>query len=432
MLTKDLLRYKIQSGKIYPQFVKPTDEKLLSVADQLITVFEKSSDKTRSTLLAASKEVIDSSASPLIIKRGFEKLLLDRTDFDTSPNEALITFRHRLFTETSRLLSQEQFKDYSAYQQKVLEAVESESLTDASVADQNALGEQLYADLPSCQPILSFKTLSPEHLLHRYNTAQVQGLLLHCNSLTLNLTDSMTAELRQLFKYLRFHQLLCTIQRGDGSEDTHQQEHDEQKDKTENQNVYRITVDGPLNLFYKTKRYGMNLANFFVAVLHQPKWELIAEIQMRNKRPLRLYLNETSGIKPISQQFLAYIPEDIAHFQAMLANKTDEWQINPGSQFLPLPGDAYCFPDYELVHNNGVKVAIELFHPWHQGHLLSRLQTLAERTDTPLILGVSKELEKKPIIADAIESSTYFSQFGFTFRDVPTMGTLLPILNALV
>ena len=138
------------------------------------------------------------------------------------------------------------------------------------------------------------------------------------------------------------------------------------------------------------------------------------------------------GIKPISQQFLAYIPEDIAHFQAMLANKTDEWQISPGSQFLPLPGDAYCFPDYQLVHISGVKVAIELFHPWHQGHLLSRLNTLAEQTDTPLILGVSKELEKKPIIADAMASSSYFSQFGFTFRDVPIMGTLLPILNSLV
>ena len=432
MLTKDLLRYKIQNGKIYPQFVSPTDEKLLSVADQLITVFEKSSNKTRSTLLAASKEVIDSSALPLIIKRGFEKLLLDRTDFDTSPNEALITFRHNLFTETSRLLSQEQFEDYSAYQQKVLEIVDSGSLADVSAGDDKTLGEKLYADLPSCQPILSFKTVSPEHLLHRYNTAQVQGLLLHCNALTLNLTDSMTAELRQLFKYLRFHQLLCTIQRVHRSEDTHQQEHNKKTDRTANQNVFQITVDGPLNLFYKTKRYGMNLANFFVAVLHQPKWELIAEIQMRNKRPLRLYLNESCGIKPISQQFLAYIPEDIAHFQVMLAHKTDAWQISPGSQFLPLPGDAYCFPDYQLVHISGVKVAIELFHPWHQSHLLSRLNTLAERTDIPLILGVSKELEKKPIIADAMESSSYFSQFGFTFRDVPTMGTLLPILNSLV
>ncbi len=410
MLTKDLLRYKIQNGQIYPEFVNPNDNKLLTIADQLITVFEESTDKARSTLLEASKHIIDSTPGTPLIKRGLEKLLLDRTEFDTAPNEELIAFRQKLFTETSRLLSQEQFLDYADYQQKVGQIAGNESQPGAELSD------RLYADLPSCQPILSFKTLSAEHLLHRYNTAQVQGLLLHCNSLTLNLTDSMTAELRQLFKYLRFNQLLSTIR----------------KEKVENEELFQITVDGPLNLFYKTKRYGMNLANFFVAVLHQPKWELTAEVQFRNKRRSRLYLNESCGIKPISQQFLAYIPEDIQLFQEMLRNKTDDWQIRPGSQFLPLPGDFYCFPDYQLTHTSGVEVAIELFHPWHQGHLLARLNTLAEQTDTSLILGVSKELEKKSIIAEALEASTYFSQFGFTFRDVPTMGALLPILNSLV
>ncbi|MDE0085450.1 MAG: DUF790 family protein [Candidatus Poribacteria bacterium] len=410
MLTKDLLRYKTQNGQIYPQFVNPTDNKLLTIADQLITVFEESPDKARSTLLEASKHVIDSTPGTLIVKRGLEKLLLDRTEFDTAPNEELIAFRQKLFTETSQLLSQEQFQDYVDYQQKVGQIAGNESQPEAE------LGDRLYADLPSCQPVLSFKTLSAEHLLHRYNAAQVQGLLLHCNTLTLNLTDSMTAELRQLFKYLRFNQLLSTIR----------------KEKSENVDMFQITVDGPLNLFYKTKRYGMNLANFFVAVLHQPKWELTAEVQFRNKRRSRLYLNESCGIKPISQQFLAYIPEDIQLFQEMLRNKTNEWKIRPGSQFLPLQGDFYCFPDYHLSHTSGVEVAIELFHPWHQGHLLARLNTLAEQTATPLILGVSKELEKKPIIADALAASTYFSQFGFIFRDVPTMGTLLPILNSLV
>ncbi|MDE0634316.1 MAG: DUF790 family protein [Candidatus Poribacteria bacterium] len=411
MLTKDLLRYKIQNGQIYPQFVKPTDSQLLAIAEQLISVFEESTDKARSTLLEASKHVIDSTPGTPLVKRGLEKLLLDRTEFDTAPNEELIAFRQKLFTETSRLLSQEQLQDYADYQQKVEQIVRNEGLPEGT-----ALGDRLYADLPSCQPILSFKTLSAEHLLHRYNTAQVQGLLLHCNSLTLNLTDSMTAELRQLFKYLRFNQLLSTIR----------------KERVENEDLFQITVDGPLNLFYKTKRYGMNLANFFVAVLHQPKWELTAEVQFRNKRRSRLYLNESCGIKPISQQFLAYIPEDIQLFQEMLHNKTADWQIHPGSQFLPLPGDFYCFPDYQLMHTSGVEVAIELFHPWHQGHLLARLNTLAEQTDTRLILGVSKELEKKPIIAEALEASTYFSKFGFTFRDVPTMGTLLPILKSLV
>ena len=424
MLTKDLLRYKTQNGQIHPQFVKPTDTKLLAIAEQLIAVFEESPDKPRATLLETSKHIIDSTTGPPIIKRGLEKLLLDRTEFDTTPNEELIAFRQKLFTETSRLLSQEQFENYTDYaqaacglvgQSKVLGTTE-ESRPEVAPIEAEDLTAKLYADLPSCQPVLAFKTLSAEHLLHRYNTAQVQGLLLHSNSLTLKLADSLTAELRQLFKYLRFNQLLSTIQ----------------KEKTENNDVYQITVDGPLNLFYKTKRYGMNLANFFLAVLHQPKWELTAEIQFRNKQRYGLSLNESCGIKPISRQFLAYIPEDIQLFQTMLRNKTDDWQIRPGSQFVPLPGDFYCFPDYQLVHKSGVETAIELFHPWHQGHLIARLNTLAEQTDVSLILGVSKELEKKPLIAEALAASVYFSQFGFTFRDVPTIRTLLPILTALV
>ena len=407
MLTKDLLRYKTQNGQILPQFVNPADHRLLGIAEQLIAVFEESPDKPRATLLESSKHIIDSTPGTPIVKRGLEKLLLDRTEFDTTPNEALIAFRQKLFTETSRLLLQEQFENYTDYQHKV-----SGIMTDESSIEGTELGNKLYADLPSSQPVLTFKTLSAEHLLHRYNTAQVQGLLLHSNSLTLKLADAMTAELRQLFKYLRFNQLLSTIRK------------EEER--------YQITVDGPLNLFYKTKRYGMNLANFFVAVLHQPKWELTAEIQFRNKQRYGLSLDESCGIKPISQQFLAYIPEDIQLFQTMLGNKTDDWQIRPGSQFLPLPGDLYCFPDYHLVHKSGVETAIELFHPWHQGHLIARLNTLAEQKHVSLILGVSKALEKKPLIADALAASAYFSQFGFTFREVPTIRTLLPILNALV
>ena len=407
MLTKDLLQYKIQNGQIHPQFIEPADSELLKIAEQLIAIFEASLNESRATLLESSKHIIDSTPGTPIVKRGLEKLLLDRTEFDTAPNEELIAFRHNLFTETSRLLSQEQFADYADYQHKVLQIT-----ADKSPMEQTELSAKLYADLPSSQPVLTFNTLSAERLLHRYNTAQVQGLLLHCNTLTLKLADSMTAELRQLFKYLRFNQLLSTI-RKEGE-------------------LYEITVDGPLNLFYKTKRYGMNLANFFIAVLHQPKWELAAEIQFRNKRRSRLSLDESCGIKPISQQFLAYIPEDIQLFQKMLENKTDDWQIRPGSQFLPLSGDFYCFPDYQLAHKSGVETAIELFHPWHQGHLIARLNTLVEQKDVSLILGVSKELEKNSLIAEALETSEYFSQFGFTFRDVPTMRTLLPILNSLV
>ena len=412
MLTRDLLRYKIRSRQIYPQFIEPTDRRLLTIAEQLIAIFEKSPNTPRATLLEASKQIIDSTPGIPVVKRGLEKLLLDRTEFDTAPNETLIAFRQRLFMETSRLLSEEQFQDYTDYRHRVSQITPDESQPEIAATAEGELASKLYADLPSCQPVLTFRTLSGEHLLHRYNAAQVQGLLLHCNTLALRLADAMTAELRQLFKYLRFNQLLSTIRK--------------------EEQLYRITVDGPLNLFYKTKRYGMNLANFFIAVLHQPKWELTAEVRFRNRQPSQLSLDESCGIQPISQQFLAYIPKDIQLFQTMLRNKTDDWQIRPGSQFLPLAGDFYCFPDYQLIHKSGIETAIELFHPWHQGHLIARLNTLAEQTNAALILGVSRELEKKPLIADALAASAYFSEFGFTFRDVPTMRSLLPILNSLV
>ena len=445
MLTKDLVRYHIENGHIVPQFIEPTDAALLAIAEQLIAVFEDSLGKPRNAVLEESKEIVDAASGILVVKRGLEKLLLDRTEFDTAPNEELIAFREKLFTETSRLLSGEAFEDDAAYRRRVEEIARVES----EPTGPEELRARLYADLPSCQPVVAFKTLSPERLLHRYNCAQVQGLLLHCNTLTLRLADSMTAELRQLFKYLRFHQLLSTIQKESGpgasrpgaffdgalrpggfSEEASRPgglSYGEEKA------FYQITVDGPLNLFYKTKRYGMNLANFFVAVLHQPEWELMAEIRLRHQPTYRLRLDESCGIKPISQQFLAYIPEDIQLFQTMLHNKTDAWRVTPGSHFLPLIGDFYCFPDYALVHQSGVEAAIELFHPWHQGHLIARLNTLAEHpAATNLILGVSTELSKQPMLAAALEASAYFSAFGFTFRSVPTMGALLPILDSLV
>ena len=416
MLTKDLLRYKTQNGQIHPQFIKPADPELLSISEQLIAVFEEASDKPRATLLESSKHIIDSTPGTPIVKRGLEKLLLDRTEFDTTPNEELIAFRQQFFTETSRLLSQETFENYADYAQAACGFVGQYKMLGTMTEDPKSevedLTDKLYSDLPSCQQVLAFKTLSAEHLLHRYNTAQVQGLLLHSNSLTLKLADSMTAELRQLFKYLRFNQLLSTIRK--------------------EEELYQITVDGPLNLFYKTKRYGMNLASFFVAVLHQPKWELTAEIQFRNKQRYRLSLDESCGIKRLPNSSSPISPKTSNSFRQCSAIKTDDWQIRPGSQFIPLPGDLYCFPDYQLVHKSGVETAIELFHPWHQGHLIARLNTLAEQKDVSLILGVSKELEKKPLIAEALAASVYFSQFGFTFRDVPTIRTLLPILNALV
>ena len=73
------------------------------------------------------------------------------------------------------------------------------------------LGTQLYGDLPPFQKVLNFKKMTAEELLHRYNCAQVQGLLLRSESLMLTLPESVPAKLRQLLKYLRFNKLFAKI-----------------------------------------------------------------------------------------------------------------------------------------------------------------------------------------------------------------------------
>ena len=402
MLTKDLIRYTTANDTITPEFIDPADPSLIAVAEQLLSVFETGAGKTREELSKESRLVIDSAPCPAIVARGLEKLLLDRTEFDTDSNDERFQFRQDLFARTSQLLSNEIFESLEGYQGRVgIEFNQSPQ----------ALADELYSDLPAYQQVIDFAPLSANRLLHRYNCAQVQGLLFHCDQVTLKIPDAPTGSLRQLFKYLRFRQLLATI-----TKDT--------------EGAFWIAVDGPLNLFYQTRKYGINLANFFTAVLHQEKWELRASIHVR-QRSYQLALSDDCGILPDASHFVTYIPREMQLFLDIFDEKAVGWRIETGSHFVPLEGEFYCFPDYTLCHVSGVQIAMELFHPWHASHLTVRLQQLADTNKPPLILGVSRVLLKNSLVEGAIEASDYFSHFGFVFRQVPTMSQILPILNRL-
>ncbi|MEZ4764708.1 MAG: DUF790 family protein [Calditrichia bacterium] len=242
MLTKDLLRYDAKSGQISPKFIDPEKPKLLTVASELIEIYKAAvGENTRNQLAEAVKPVIDAAPFSAIVARGLDKLLQDRTEFDTAPNAELMDFRQQIFSETAQLLREKPFASEADFRQQVAATIGQPSETIAG---------ELYADLPDFQRVTHFKPYSAERLLLRYNVAQVQALLMRCSELTLKLSDSGAPEMRQLFKYLRFRQLLASIRKDDSGD-------------------FLITVDGPLNLFYKSQKYGMNLALFFSGV-HTP------------------------------------------------------------------------------------------------------------------------------------------------------------------
>ena len=414
MLTKDLLRFTTQKEQIRPLLINAEDSALLSCAQQLLEVFEASKGKTREALLEDSKEVINRTPGDAVITRGLEKILLDHTEFDTTLDDALLDLRKELFQHTSRILAKRIYADLKDYHETIQETFQLNSEKQLVTR----LGQQLYSDLPSFQQVLHFKTFSPENLLHRYNCAQIQGLLLRCNRLNLRITDKDPALLRQLCKYLRFYQLLADI--------TEEQKGD-----------YLITIDGPLNLFLQTQKYGMNLANFFPAILHQPQWQLQAQIRMSKRKEYLLVLNESCKIRSHYRQFLAYLPEEIDLFQKSFQQKSKTWSVEPGKQFLPLGGESYCFPDYMLNHPSGVEVSLELFHAWHASHLIVRLRQLEQERSSesevfPLLVGVAKSLLKDSNVAQAVNQSRYFSQAGFIFGKMPPADKVLLLLEQFV
>ena len=404
MLTKDLVRFSLKGTAVKPDFIDPSNPALIGLAENLLAVFRESVGKTRSQVEEESKVIIDGAETSALFARGLEKLLMDRLEFETAADEDLIAWRHELFLKTSELLSQNEFPSLDAYHR---------ALTQQQDKPIEALTDTLFSDLPENQRALHFKRFSADRLLHRYNIAQVQWLLLNAHALTISTKHQDTKAWRQFFRHLRFHQLLADISKNKAG-------------------TFKITVDGPMSLFQQTKKYGLSLAAFFPAVLHLSEWKLQADIHLRNRKPKRLVLDHTAGLRPYSNHFLAHVPEEIAMFQKLFQTEETDWTLTSPEDFIQLPGDAYGMADFGLKHASGRALGLECFHTWHGGPLTHRLKQLeGNDEDPPLLLAVDRKLAKDPAIASRLEESPYFQKWGFLFRDMPSPKVVLKSLKSL-
>ena len=414
MLTKDLLCFRTKSGKILPKFVDTTSPKFLKIAFELTELFSDSIGENRGNLVNRSKQVLEGFTVGVMVGRGLEKLLIDSTEFDTESKTEVLELREKVFSTSSALMRKHEHSgsynsDFS--EKDILESYRKNLARSIGITSEN-LSDQLYSDLPPFQKVIKFRKITGEALLHRYNCAQVQGLLLSSEKIKLKLPESSTASLRQLIKYVRFNKLLAKIS------------FDHKKSKS-----IDMQIDGPLSMFLQTQKYGLNLANFFPAVLHQQEWEMDATVRIHKNRTYILQLDQSCGIRSHLRQFLAYVPEEIQKLGQQLAKKLPDWTLSSSNDFVPLSGENMCFPDYLLKHISGKKVPLELFHNWHSAPLLNRLSQLDAQKETPLLIGINRSLLKNKDVANKLESSDYFSRFGFLFRDVPTTAMLLPLLE---
>lgn len=437
MLNKNLLRYDIRNQKIFPRFLDTQNRVWQKISGELALIYENGSGHSREELAELVQPILNNARSPLTAK-GLNKLLLDRCVFQEANGE-FESFRMKVFTTAAQKFRQQQTggqqpsdlplsgtnnlkkpsdlplsgtNNLEMFRQVVAQSLDM---------DPDSLTKRLYGDLPNRQLLLSFKPISPEQLLHRYNMAQAQGLFFSADSLLIEMEEPAIGVRRKFFHHLNYFHILAHISQKRSGQ-------------------FSIQVYGPLNLFTNNRKYGMQLARFIPSVCALKRWHIQANLVMDNAEHVTLELDHDTGLKSHFAQTSTYVPEEFERFAQQFESlkkssntkKTGQgtggWKIKNNTALLDMGGQEWIVPDFSFRHDSGQVVHLELFHRWHATQLMRRLQNL-QKQDKPLALGVDRFLAKNVQTKAILEQSEWYQQHGFTFNSFPPVKRILDCLN---
>ena len=397
MLTREHLRLHRRADRAIPVFVDPGDPGWLAAAESVLAVF-RTTARARGTR-GELEERLETVNDPAHETDALVKLATDQSEFADAFECDYPKLRAELFAASAGLLG-------SAASPEDLRAKLA-----ARPEFAKFLAGDIYGDLPENQRLTAFRDMTAKELLERYNLAQAQGLLMFAQSLTIRTPGAEPAELRRLFKYLKFFRLLASVKRdGEG---------------------FVLNVSGPLAIFANTRKYAVQLAAFLPAAVLLPKWRLEAKIEWKG-RVLDLVLDETSGLRSPYRNFSAYVPEEIAMFHRLFREKISDWAIVGETPFLTGARGEVIFPDLSFREAaTGRTVHLELFHRWHKGQLEDRLRFLAETRGLPLVIGIDRSLADEDALAGFLAQWPELAGKLFLFRDFPGVDRVAKLLREL-
>jgi predicted nuclease of restriction endonuclease-like RecB superfamily len=366
MLTGKLVRVRFARDRIIPYYLDVNDPTWREVAGRLLELFRSREGRTRGELEEDQHEAFGDDPGQ-IVHQGLAKLLEDRCEFEVVSGRPPEEIRAAVFAAAAGSRSSDalaRFDRGAILQQAGIEL----GLTPAEI-DQG-----LFADLKSEQRLVTFKDISPEHLLQRYNVALAQAVLLRALQVSIVVRGETTQRYRQLLRRVKFHRLVCDMERV-------------------GPDVNRLQLDGPLSLFSATQKYGLQLALFLPAVLLCRDFELKAEIRWGPRRkPKTLLIIPKDGLVSHQADTGTYVPAELRMFADLFRKQIAEWELKEESKAIALK-DGYWVPDFSLVHKpSGRAVLLEVLGFWRRSNVERHLARLREYASAPFLLAVSDQL----------------------------------------
>ena len=370
MLTGKMVRVRHAKNKLVPLYVEPREESLVALAEQLLLAYRGSPGRTRGEIEDEFTDLIPEGPRGLL-PAGLAKLLEDRCEFEVAADHPPDQLREAIFKAAATHRAEAANAQRPVDRAAVLKQV-AEELSLALTPEQ--IDRSLFADLKNEQRVIAFDDITAEQLLNRYNVALAQSILLRCTLLEVRVYAETPARFRQLFRAVKFHRLICTIQ------------------ETPN-NSYKLTLDGPLSLFSSTNKYGLQLALFLPTLLHCKAFDLRANVRWGADRKEKTFqLSGLDGLRSHTADFGVYTPPELQMFADTFATKVKGWILDTDPHPILLATGVWV-PDFKLTHaKTGKEVFVEVFGFWRKGDIESHYKNLSKGVPGKFVLCVSEQM----------------------------------------
>jgi predicted nuclease of restriction endonuclease-like RecB superfamily len=363
MLTADLSLSWQRGDQIKPRYIDTGDEGYLREAEDLLGLFAEHEGGTRAALEESLQEYVGTGTDYKIL-RGLIKLLTDRCEFETSAPLEPSEIRRALFRKAR---TQHPIVNEEARAQIVAEAARELGCAP------EALAGGLYADLSENQKLSRFEPLSPPELLDLYNVAQAQALLYRSVEMRLWLEPQAAEGYREIFGAIKAYRLIHTVRGNPRS-------------------GYEVRLDGPVSIFQRSQKYGIQMAVFLPALLLCKGWRMRAEIQAGRGGLAYFELNsEQTRLRSHYLSVTGYANPVVEKLSATWARAGGAWTLEPSSEVIDL-GDSAFIPDFVLTNPSGARVYLEILGFWTPEHLRERLLEFDHAGLRNFILAVWDEL----------------------------------------
>lgn len=405
MLTGKLVRVRYARDRIIPYYIDPTDEQNVLLAEQMLDLFRGLEGRTRGDLEDLLDETFGDDNNTLV-HQGLAKLLEDRCEFEAPAGHPPEQLRLATFRAAAELRTQKGDDEHAPPPFDRDAVLRKAGLLLGLGPEEVERG--LYADLKTAHRLMKFHDTTAERLLQRYNVALAQAVLLRATRVHVTVNDEPPQRYRQLLRQLKFHRLLCDMERV-------------------GQNSFTLHLDGPLSLFSSTTKYGLQLALFLPTVLLCKSFEVRAELKWGPQKKEKTFaVTQKDKLVSHAADSGQWVPPELSLFVESFRKRIADWELCEEAEVYPV-GNVFWVPDFRLVHRaSGQEVLLEVLGFWRKSQAEKHLRFLQRYANRPFVLAVSDQLHIEEAEPDALPAGLH------RFRHMPLADEVAKLARAAI